>query len=211
MRFIMTFVALLLSTAVIAEPCYYLVKASGLKKQQEGSSSNYLVDEKDIRRKNADEFLCFKPQETAEYIRKLEKDAADYQAISKEYQALLEKINTLNQNYKSLIVRHEAALNRSVNLTEEYTRQVEEYNKLVADYDQLVVKFDELAAGYREVALSTTSFLSFDIGAGATNDKGGMGMLGLGIKLGFFCQQFKLWGVYQKDNSGGMVGCSYGF
>ncbi|MCG8333748.1 MAG: hypothetical protein MJE63_04485 [Proteobacteria bacterium] len=211
MRFIFIFVGLFLSVTLSAEPCYYLVKASGLKKQQGENSTSYLVDEKDIRKKNDAEFLCFKPIETAEYIRKLEKDAADYQAISKEYQALLEKINTLNQDYKSLIVRHEAALNRSVNLTEEYTRQVEEYNKLVTDYDQLVVKFDELAAGYREVALSTTSFLSFDIGAGATNDKGGMGMLGLGIKLGIVCQQLKLWGVYQKENSGGMIGCSFGF
>ncbi len=211
MRLLMIFIGVFLSTAVMAEPCYYLVKADMLVKQQGGSSTSYLVDEKDIKKTNDDEFLCFKPVETAEYIRKLEKDAEDFQAISKEYKDLVERINTLNQEYKVLIAKHEDTLNRSVNLTEQYTRQVEEYNKLVSDYDQLVVKFDKLAAGYREAALSGTSFLSFDIGAGATHDKGGMGMLGLGIKLGLFCQQLKLWGVYQNDNSGGMVGCSFSF
>jgi uncharacterized protein with von Willebrand factor type A (vWA) domain len=209
MRLFLTVFCCLFALNSWAESCHWVVNTEKLIKKVENGQTYYMFNENLINTsKNGG---CFYPVQTAEYIKKLVKDAEDYQKISQDYQQLIEKVEKLNQDYAALIKAHEKTLDRSVNLTEQYNQQVEEYNKLVTDYDALVVKFDELAAGYREVALSTSSFITFDIGAGATSDKGAAGMLGLGIKLGFICQQLKLWGIYQKDNSGGLIGCSYGF
>ena len=74
-------------------------------------------------------------------------------------------------------------------------------NKLAHDYDNLAGK-------YRDIALSSSSFITFDIGVGATTNDGdtkAAAVLGLGIK------QFKLWGFLQDKNSGVLAGASFSF
>lgn len=137
-----------------------------------------------------------------------------------DIEALANDLDTLNQ-YKSLLAeykQHDDSMADSIvdfrkllagygqtsqdllQLTARYDEHVSQYDKLSRDFNDLLIDYNELVKKYRSIALNQSSSLSFDIGAGLSEDGNVSGLMGVGY------EKIRVWGVYQNGQSALMLG-----
>jgi len=122
--------------------------------------------------------------------------------------ALIEKYQKLDKQHLTLTEKYNHSLEGSVNLNTKYKANSTKLLGLTEKYGKLVNDYDDLVGKYRDIALSSSSFITFDLAAGATTNNGSTeaaALIGLGIK------QFRLYGFLQDNNNGVMAGASFSF
>ena len=199
------FLLAICSGLAVAEDCHVIIKQNNLQKQTLDGQEMYVVAVADVKSNQ-----CFKPVETAEKIKALQKQVDDNLQLAEAYKQNQEALQKLNDDYSALIQRHEQTLNKSITVSENFETNMQNYNQLAKDYDQLTGKFDELAGKYRDVALSSGSPITFDFGAGLTDEGDWVGLLGAGFHV-YKAWDIKAWGMAHKDFYGILGGASVRF
>ena len=127
---------------------------------------------------------------------------------AKEVQKLSEDYRNLSVDYASLNQKYKTTLDNSVELNDKYKKKATEILNLAEQYDGLVKEYNDLTKKYRDIAISGGSFIQFDVGLGVTSNDGsaeGAALIGMSIS------KVNVWGFLQRDNSGVLVGTSFGF
>lgn len=205
MRRLLMVLFLCVSGNAWSEDCYVIVKKDTMIKKTVEGKEVFVIAVEDVKPNQ-----CYKPGETAQYIKKLEAQIEDNLQLAESYKQNQEALKKLNDDYQQLIQRHEQTLDKSISLSENFEKNVENYNQLAKDYDQLTVKFDDLAGKYRDVALTGSSPITVELGAGLTDQGDGIGLLGAGFNV-YKSWDVKAWGVLHKDFSGILGGASFRF
>ncbi len=125
---------------------------------------------------NGKEYLAINDEKKREGL-KIEQDLITARKI-------IERKDTLIKTLEEAITHYEDTLSKQ----KDYVTQME----------VVLNSYKELLEGYKKVR--TKSKLSFEVGAGATQDFNPAALLGIGI------YRFRGWGFFQKDNLGVIIG-----
>lgn len=138
----------------------------------------------------------------------LKQQLKDTGAVATDIGKLSDQYRQLGKDHAALTMKYKSTLDESVGLNEKYSQRSQDLLNLTDKYDHLVLEYNDLTKKYRDIALSGGSFISFDVGLGATSNNGSAEAAAL---VGMHISRVNIWGFLQQDNSGVLVGTSFGF
>jgi len=173
--------------------------------QKHGEGAAYVLVESDFEKREINgqiHYVLNKPAEDVErdcinlkQIQQTNQQLEELLAATQQLKNAGQNLADNNQAYQDLIGKYQATLNNSVDLTDQYDDLTANYDKLVDKHQALVAEYDELVAKYRNIALSGSSSLSFEFGAGISDSGDFAGLIGVGTK------NLRAWGVVQDDGT----------